>query len=167
MPLSSAVCRLEAAFLPLFVSLLFGNDAWSKVTSKTIRHGVSLSLFESLASEFLFKSIFGFYVWFIRFLLLLHYSRVLRTHVWWSFILKFVNILVGGRQADQVGGGVEDTPCIKFIEGRLELSVVFWGSDTRSDLLTKFTGFLCLILIGCREFSGFGQNLTVLGKVLR
>ena len=36
-----------------------------------------------------------------------------------------------------------------------------------SDWLTKYEGFSCLILIGCRQFFGFGHKLSVFDNVFR
>ena len=36
-----------------------------------------------------------------------------------------------------------------------------------SDWLTKYEGFSCSILIGCRQFFGFGHKLSVFDNVLR
>ena len=49
-----------------------------------------------------------------------------------------------------------------------ESSRVFLG-DVKLDFdwLTKFKGFSCSILIGCRQFFGFRHNPSVFGNVLR
>ena len=79
------------------------------------------------------------------------------------------------------GGGVWKTLYIKIDYSKqsgaeshegsstvVESSRVFLGDVILdSDWLTKFKGFSCSILIGCRQLFGFGRNMSVFGNVLK